>query len=118
MSPLSNSDGLRWKNLIDTPNGVLGIALVSKGYAAPLHHHSLQETYYVLHGSAHMYINGTIREVDAPMKITIDSDKIHALTPISDHVILLYVFDRGPFSSIEYKWPDVPTLHSRIQSRL
>ena len=118
MSPLSNSDGLMWTNLVDGPNGVLGIAFVSKGYSAPLHHHFLQETYYVLHGSAHLYIDGTIHEVYAPMKVTIASDKVHALTPMSDHVILLYVFDRGPFSTIEYKWPDVPTLHSRIQSRL
>jgi quercetin dioxygenase-like cupin family protein len=97
---------LRWTNLIDVRAGVLGVALVKRGYVAPLHHHPVSETYYVLCGVATMWHEGRVRTIVAPAVVTIAESASHALTPVSAYVLLAYWFPRGPFASIPYTWLD------------
>lgn len=105
---------LRWATLYDAPNGVLGVALVHRGYDAPLHHHPEPETYYLLWGTAKMWHNGRIESVAAPARIAISGGSPHALTPTSKFVVLAYWFPRGPFESIEYTWVDETPLRARL----
>ena len=115
MTRLVTDPHLRWINLINTTVGILGLALVYRGYEAPLHHHVESETYYLLLGDAKMWLNGKVQSVSAPSVLKIPSNIPHALTPVSKWVLLAYWFPRGPFTSIEYKWLDKePPLLARL----
>ena len=94
-----------WHNFKDTSTSVAGMAIVTKGFKAYLHSHSEREIYHFLSGKGYLYIDGNISIVHAPYSIEIDSNKIHAMTPISDFVILKYEFpNNGPFNSIKYHY--------------
>ena len=38
------------------------------------------------------------------VKIQIKSNKVHAMTPYTDYVLLFYVFSHGPFDKIKYTY--------------
>ena len=109
-----NDPHLQWTTLYDAPDGVLGLALVHRGYDAPLHHHPESETYVLLWGSGYMWRRGRIESVTAPARIVIPGGSPHALTPTSKYVVLAYWFPKGPFASIEYTWPDEEPLRARL----
>jgi len=97
-------DNIYWKNFIDTENEVKGIAIVKKGFKAKLHKHEELEEYHFIYGKGKLYKDGKITIIESPKKIIIDSNIVHAMTPISDIVILLYVFNKGSFKSIKYTY--------------
>ena len=100
----TNTPKLKWWNFYDSKHGVYGIAYISKNFKAELHKHPVKETYFILHGKAKMSINDKIITVSKLDKIIIPVNSTHALTPISDFVLLLYWFDRGPFQNIKYTY--------------
>lgn len=93
-----------YKNYVDTHNKVEGYALVNKGFVAKLHRHNLNETYHFIYGIAKLYIDGEIIIIHSPQTIFIPANKYHAMTAISEQVLLFYEFPKGPFKSIKYKW--------------
>ena len=97
---------IKWFNFYDGKNGIYGIAYVEKGFNAQLHFHNEPEYYYFLYGKGKVYINGKIRIIDVnDGKITIPSNAIHAMTPCTNFVILMYVFHcQTPFHQIKYCW--------------
>lgn len=105
---------LRWKNFIDNRRGVVGVALIHRGYDAPLHRHHVDESYFLIYGVAHMWHNGKIIIIKAPSYIRINSGNLHALTPITSYAVLIYTFTRGPFESIKYEYPEEIPLLSRL----
>ncbi len=111
---IPHDPNLRWMTVYDSPDGVFGLALVYRGYDAPLHHHREHETYYLLWGTGTMWRNGAIESVSAPARIHIPGGTAHAMTPSSEFMLLGYSFPKGPFASIEYTWPDVPPLRARL----
>ena len=40
----------------------------------------------------------------APKKIHIKADDVHAMSPLSDYVVLFYQFVKTPFSNIKYTY--------------
>lgn len=94
---------IKWINIRDDTN-VQGIAYVKKGYQAELHHHPQAEDYYFIYGTGMLYHNGIREIISAPKKIHIEANDIHAMTPLSDYVVLFYQFANGPFSSIKYTY--------------
>ena len=97
-------DKIWYKNIINTKKGVLGICLVQKGYEAYLHHHQEEEFYFFLLGTGKTFFNGKTQLIKAPNKINIKGNTLHAMTPVSSYVVLLYFFPKGPFEKIEYKY--------------
>jgi mannose-6-phosphate isomerase-like protein (cupin superfamily) len=96
-------DHIKWYNILDNLYGVLGIAIVKKGFEPPLHRHKEKEIYIFLKGKAKLYIDGYISIIQSPAIITIEPNCYHAMTPISKYVILLYTFPQsGPFKNIKY----------------
>ena len=101
---LINEDKLSYINIADTADKVYGIAYVKKGFKAQLHFHKEPETYFFIYGSGKLYIKDRIMEVHSPYKLNIKSNRIHAMTPITDYVLLFYVFSKGPFDKINYTY--------------
>ena len=101
-------DGLlRYVKLVDSGRfGVWGIALVKHGFQARLHHHPEAETYYFLWGEGRMVIgrgeNARVLTFSSPAKVHIPASVPHAMTPVSNYVVLLYTFANGPFDKIPY----------------
>jgi mannose-6-phosphate isomerase-like protein (cupin superfamily) len=102
MSKFPKDDKIKWLNVWDSVTSVCGFALVKRGFKAYLHQHIPAETYYFLYGTGKLQINDKIMTVSAPAKIHIPSNALHAMTPITSHVLLMYYFPKGPFSSIQY----------------
>ena len=102
-----------WKNYIDRDYCVRGIAFVFKGYRAQLHFHDADEKYEFVYGTGLLHIGGVNRVVESPKTIVIAANTVHAMTPVSDFVILKYSFPRGPRSEIHYTY-----LPSYLQSKL
>lgn len=94
---------IKWINIRDN-SIVQGIAYVKKGFQAELHYHPEAEDYYFVYGIGLLYHNGKREIIYAPKKIHIKANDIHAMTPLSDYVILFYQFGTGPFSSIKYTY--------------
>ena len=104
---LENGDGglLKYAKLVDSERfGVWGVALVMNGFKACLHFHPEDETYYFLWGEGEMIIGDGNRgdttkrlRFSAPAKVHIPADTPHAMTPVSNYVVLLYTFPNGPF---------------------
>ena len=99
-----NDDYIKWNILTNRDNSVEGIAVVKKGFKAQIHYHSEEEEYIFLYGIGKLYNNGNINIIKSPRTIIIKSNNIHAMTPISDYVILLFKFKNGPFDKIKYTY--------------
>ncbi len=97
-------DKIWYKNIINQENGVLGICVVEKGYEAYLHHHKEEEVYFFLYGKGRTFFDDKEQIIQAPNIVKIKGDSLHAMTPISDYVVLLYYFPEGPFEKIEYTY--------------
>ena len=94
---------IQWVNIRDDTI-VQGIAYVKKGFQAQLHQHPEAEDYYFVYGTGILYHNRKREIIHAPKKIHIEADDIHAMTPLSDYVVLFYQFAKGPFSSVKYTY--------------
>lgn len=94
---------IQWLNIRDNTI-VQGIAYVQKGFKAQLHYHQEAEDYYFIYGSGLLFHNGKQDIIHAPRKIHITANDIHAMTPLSDYVVLFYQFGTGPFSTIKYTY--------------
>ena len=95
---------IRYKNIIDKENGVLGICLVEKGFSAYFHQHKEEETYFFIYGIGKTFFDNKEHIIQSPNIVKIKGNTLHCMTPISDYVILLYYFPKGPFKEIEYKY--------------
>mgnify|MGYP000476366192 CR=1 FL=1 len=91
-------------NIINTIWFVLGIAIVFKGFKAPHHFHEEPERYYIIYGKGKMLLNNDIKIQNAPKIIDIPSNVVHAMTPLSNIVILFYTFPKGYFENIKYNY--------------
>lgn len=91
-------------NLIDTVWFVLGLAIVFKGFEAPHHFHAEPEKYYFLYGTGKLLLNNNITIKQSISTVEIPSNCIHAMTPISNIVILIYYFPTGYFKKIKYNY--------------
>ena len=94
---------IKWVNIRDDKI-VQGIAYVKKGFKAQLHSHHEAEDYFFVYGSGILYHNNKREIIHAPAKIKIESDEVHAMTPLSNYVVLVYQFAKAPFSSIKYNY--------------
>lgn len=103
---MNHEDGMDWILITNTPESVKGIAIVRKGFKARLHSHLEEEGYHFLYGTGLLSIHGESVTVNSPYFITIPSNAIHAMTPISEFVILLFTFPKGPFEEIKYHYTD------------
>ena len=101
---LINEDNISYINITDTRDKVYGIAYVKKGFKAQLHFHKEPEVYYFIYGSGKLAIEDQLYNIHSPYKLTIKSNEIHAMTPITDYVLLFYVFSKGPFDKINYNY--------------
>ena len=112
-------DKLKWINLWDSPSGVWGLAYVKHGFNAQLHSHNEEEIYYFLYGEGEFALGNKKINIIAPNKMTIPGGVEHAMTPVSNFVILLYYFPNPNknFDDIEYtfldKYVPVPTRPSK-----
>lgn len=95
---------LQFKRFIDSKYGVFGICVVRKGFEAYLHRHLEVETYYFMYGTGKLQIGDDVMKVRWPCIKQIPSNAYHAMTPISDFVILLYSFPCGPMQSVKYHY--------------
>lgn len=87
-------------------NYVLGFALIFKGFKAQYHQHKEKEYYYLLFGTGKIFVDNCIFIANPRKTITIQSNQIHAMTPISNVILLCYWFESGPFDKIKYVYHD------------
>ena len=97
-------DKIWYKNLINKKKGVLGICLVEKGYKAYLHKHKQDEVYFFLYGTGRTFFDNKEHIIKSPDVVNIKGNTLHCMTPITDYVLLLYYFPKGPFEKIKYKY--------------
>ena len=104
--PISGRDiGIVWHLLRDEPDDVIGIAFVHESFKAELHQHEEAELYMFLRGIGVLRVGESMRIVESPDVIRIDSNVVHAMKPCtSDFVALMFVFSRGPFNAIKYRY--------------
>lgn len=94
-----------YKNYVDAHDKIKGYAIVKKGFHAYIHKHEEPEVYHFVMGTGKLYIDGEIKIVNSPQTVFIKGGQYHAMTAISDEVVLLYEFPRhGPFKSIKYTY--------------
>ena len=94
-----------WKNYENNEKNIWGYALVYKGFNAFLHKHKEAETYYFIYGIGKLYIDGYIYIIKSPKIVYIPGNMYHAMTPISDYVLLLYNFNNCcKFENINYHY--------------
>ena len=112
---------LWWCNLVDdTTNGVDGIAVVRRGFDAPLHRHAPAETYEFVRGVGLLWHAGRAVAVCAPYRVAIAPGDWHAMTPLTATVVLRYRFApaAAPFATIAYEYdPAGRTLRGRAGGR-
>ena len=51
-----------------------------------------------------LQIGETVTVVNAPCTVIVPGDKPHAMTPVTDYVVLKYSFKTGPFESVVYHY--------------
>ena len=107
MTDLLKSKNIWFYNFIDSNNSIYGIAIIKKGFEAFLHKHVEPETYYFIWGKGVLNIDNKEEIIKSPSKILIKSNKLHAMKPLSNYVILIYYFPKGPFNSIKYNFTNV-----------
>jgi len=101
---LDKTDRLVWFNMLDTTNCIIGVAVVKKGFVAQLHLHEEAEDYYFLWGVGRLALGDETSIVRAPKRVHIPGNLPHAMTPLSQVVILVYTFAKGPFKNIRYRY--------------
>ena len=74
--------------LHDSLRGVVGVAIVYKGFEATLHRHPQPEVYVFIEGTGRLFVDGTVYVVEAPAAVHIEGDAVHAMTPVTDRVVL------------------------------
>ena len=74
--------------LHDSLRGVVGVAIVYKGFEATLHRHPQPEVYVFIEGTGRLFVDGSVYIVEAPAVIHIEGDAVHAMTPVTDRVVL------------------------------
>lgn len=104
MNKCSWSKGILYFTLYNNDNGVIGIAYVSNTFNAYLHRHQESETYVFLEGKGRLYLNNTENYITSPSIISIPSNMKHAMTPITNHVKLMFIFNTGPLEKIQYTY--------------
>ena len=57
-----------------------------------------------IEGTGQLFVDGHVYTVEAPAVVHIPGDAIHAMTPLTDRVVLGYAFPRGPFACVEYTY--------------
>ena len=103
----------------DSGTSVSGLAYVKHGFKAELHWHAEDEIYYFLYGEGEMRLGDKVLHVVAPAVIRVPGSVPHAMTPISNFVVLLYHFPnpKKKFDDIEYHFNNtfiqVPTYPSK-----
>ena len=97
---------LYFYNFLNTKKNIIGVGLYRKGFDAYIHHHKQAETYYLLWGHAKLQIGNKKEIIKAPTKRFIDRCRLHAITPISNYIILMYHFAGGPFCTVNYVFTD------------
>ena len=97
---------LNWWNVMDTRTfGVRGVANVRNGFEAPLHKHAATEIYLFTKGIGLLYLDGGISVVHSNTAVVICPNVWHAMTPITERVLLRYSFPfDGAFDKIEYTY--------------
>ena len=95
---------ITWSNFINESNKVIGYAIVEKGYMPYIHSHPTDEIYNFINGIAKLYLNGKTIIINSPERIFIPKNSYHAMTSITDRVVLVYELNDGPFENIEYNW--------------
>lgn len=98
------SENLNFLNIINNKSSVWGIAMIEKGFVAYKHRHEEAETYYFLRGTGKLAIGGKTEIVESPCVRYIPSNVLHAMTPVTESVLLLYSFSRGPYEKIDYQF--------------
>lgn len=93
---------LKFCNFFNTKKNIIGIGLYRKGFEAYIHQHKQAETYYLLWGKAKLQIGNEQEIITAPVKRFIEGYNLHAITPISNYIILMYHFSGGPFCNVNY----------------
>ena len=101
---LTYKSGILYFTIYNKTNGILGIALVKKGFEAELHSHKEKETYIFMEGTGKLHLDNKEINISKPSIITIDSNKVHAMTPISKYVKLMFIFNQGPLNRIDYNY--------------
>ena len=91
-------------NVIDLSFLIIGIAIVFRDFEATHHFHKEEETYYFLYGQGRLLLGADTKVIQAPAVVAIPSNRIHAMTPVSRFVILVYTFQKGPFCNIKYTY--------------
>ena len=97
---------LDWWNVMDTRTfGVRGVANVRVDFEAPLHKHAATEIYLFTKGIGLLYLDGIISVVHCNTAVVIPPSAWHAMTPITERVLLRYSFPfDGGFDNIEYMY--------------
>ena len=95
---------LNFINATNTSHSVWGVAIVRRGFVATKHFHREAEMYYFLYGRGKLAVNDDIHIATAPCMRYIPPNAVHAMTPLSDYVILVYSFPTGPYESIRYNF--------------
>lgn len=90
---------------IKNDNGVIGIAYVKKNFKAQIHQHREEETYIFLEGAGRLHLNNKEKIISNEI-INIPSNAKHAMTPVTDYVLLIFMFNNISFQNIKYKYFD------------
>lgn len=101
---MNNEKFIKWIILINNNDLVEGIAVINNGFNAELHQHKEEEEYIFLYGIGILYNDGNVNVIKSPATVLIKSNNIHGMTPISDYVVLLFRFRKGPFENIKYNY--------------
>ena len=100
-----HAPGITWCILRDSGRGVAGLAVVERGFRAPVHHHPAAEDYYLLRGAGLLLVGSRRRVIAAPAHVRIASGAPHAFTALTPTALLLFVFDgTAPFASVAYSY--------------
>ena len=92
------------KTVVDGPRGVRGLAYILEAYSARLHHHPVAERYTILAGTARLRVGELELLVGRGFSIWIPPGVPHNLKPVTESVLMEYLFPRGPLESIPYTW--------------
>jgi len=100
----ADGDGLSYYLISDTKTHVLGVAHVHPSFKGRIHTHKEPERYLLLKGQGILFLDGrtsVLREGDVKH---IPGNSAHAFVSTGDTAVLMFEFDSGPLSSIEYTY--------------
>ena len=104
-------DNIKWYNFWDcrfNTSMVWGLALIKHGFKARLHCHNEMEKYFFLYGEGCMQLGEEQLNVVSPRLVEVPGGVKHAMTPVSNFVLLLYCFPKANkyFEDIKYIYLD------------